>query len=122
MPIYCFKCDCGNTDEVNRPMREALDPHECLCGELMHRDVLAEHSGSRHKPDLWRGFACSASGVHPSQVPEVMAIDKANGLNIEYTPGGDPNFTSRKQRKEYQKVHNLFDRDAGYGDQAPDNR
>lgn len=48
-----------------------------------------------HKPVL-----SDALAVHPAQIPQAMARDKAHGLNVEYLPDGRPILTSQAQKRK----------------------
>lgn len=63
-----------------------------------------------------------ALGVHCSQVAEATESAKAKGVPTEFTPAGQPIFTSREHRKQYCRAYGFFDRNGGYGDAAPRNR
>ncbi len=39
MPIYEYKCGCGNETEVRLSFEEANQPQTCECGEVMQRKV-----------------------------------------------------------------------------------
>lgn len=121
MPVYCFQCPkCGTNSEVVRPMADAEKPLRCSCKAAMVRDLKAEHGGRR----ITGGWpmVSTAAGINPDEVEEFKKIDARHGVPTQYTPDGDPIFTSRSHRKRYLQLHNLFDRDAGYSDAAPRNR
>ena len=84
---------------------------------VMQRDFRAEHGKQLHG-DIWP-MASVAAGVSPEEVPEMMKYDREKGIPTEYTNDGDPVFTSREHRKRYCEAHELFDRNAGYGDPTP---
>ena len=65
-------------------------------------------------------FASSAVGVHPDEVPEMVALDNKLGVPTEYVDG-DPVFTSKSHRKKYCEAHGTFDRNAGFSDPKPKN-
>ncbi len=52
MPVYTYRCKCGNTFEKIRPMSRAGEDFPCpLCGAAASRSVAAitEHNSSREK-------------------------------------------------------------------------
>jgi hypothetical protein len=61
-----------------------------------------------------------ALAVHPSQRKEAIEDAIAKGVPTHFTEDGRPEFTSREHRKRYFRAYGFFDRDAGYGDQAPE--
>jgi hypothetical protein len=58
----------------------------------------------------------NAAGVAVSQISEAVDHAKSVGCPTEYSPRGNPIFTSRRHRKEFCEKHGLFDRNGGYGD------
>jgi hypothetical protein len=60
-----------------------------------------------------------ALAVHPSQVEEASSDAVRKGVPTEFTRDGRPIFESRAHRKKYFQAYGYFDRDAGYGDAAP---
>ena len=60
-----------------------------------------------------------ALAVHPSQVQEAAADAAAKGVPTDFAPDGRPEFRDRKHRASYMRAYGFFDRDAGYGDAAP---
>ena len=121
MPVYSFKCSCRHKQTVVRPMSESNLPVLCeIDGFVMRRDFQADF-GKQRIADTWP-LISTAAGVSPDEVPEMMEFDKAHGVPTQYTPDGDPIFTSKGHRKKYCSAHGLYDRSAGYGDPAPKNR
>lgn len=59
-------------------------------------------------------FACDAAAVHPDQLDEVRAIDRAHGLSVDYTSDGRPIFESHEHRRAYLRAHGLYDKLAYY--------
>ena len=58
-----------------------------------------------------------AHSCHPMQVQEFNEDVKAAGLTgVHYTADGKAHFSSRGQRKAWNKHRGLIDRDGGYGD------
>ncbi len=60
MPIYEYRCKCGNEREVRLPLEEYDQPQTCECGEAM-----------RHK--------ISVSSFVMKQTGRGMALDTLNG-------------------------------------------
>ncbi len=118
MPIYKFKCDCGETAQEKRRMADFDKPMNCACGKTMHRDIRAEHTRFRNTPGNWP-MESYAAGVEPCEIPEMMKIDAEHGVPTDYSSEGDPILRSPQHRKDYCRAHDLFDRNAGYSDPAP---
>lgn len=122
MPLYCFKCECGEIGSVHRPMSQSDRPYSCpVCDHPMSRDIRAEHVGFRHSAGKWP-MESVAAGVSAEQVPEMVAFDRQNGVPTEYSQDGNPIFTSKTHRKKYLRAHGMYDRNAGYSDPEPVNR
>jgi len=86
-------------------------------GKRAYRDIMAEQRCSTGRARQWaRGLASDALAVHPDQIPEARAYDKAHGVPTEYKADGRPIFTGRGHRKAYCKAHGVHDNDGGYGD------
>lgn len=118
MPIYSFKCSCGQKKEVVRPMSESNLPVLCdIDGFEMMRDFKADF-GKQHYGNIWP-MASYAAGVHHKQIPEMRKFDKEHEVPTDYTPDGDPLFRGPKHRTKYCEAHALFDRNAGHSDPVP---
>jgi len=120
--IYCFECEhCGHRAELNRPAKDYKKKARCPeCKKLMRRNIAIEGAGQGAANDNYP-MESDAAGVHPDQIKETMAFDRAHGVPTEYKPSGNPVFTSRGHRRAYCEAHGLYDRNAGYGDAAPKN-
>ena len=64
-------------------------------------------------------FYSTAAGVGAENRQEAMEICRKSGHPTEFNADGDPKFESQLHRKKYCKTFGLYDRNAGYGDQAP---
>ena len=117
MPLYSFQCTaCENKQEVTRPMA-CEDPVLCeKCSFVMQRDFQTDF-GKQHHGDTYP-YASYAAGVSESEVPAMRKFDKEHGVPTEYKDG-DPVMRSPQHRKAYLQAHNIFDRNAGYGDPVP---
>ena len=84
VPTYSYKCECGNTIEVVKPMSSSNTVETCqFCFKEMQRDFAADmprvHSDSYSKP-----VHSDALAIHPSQRAEhqqrypYMSLDKHN--------------------------------------------
>ncbi len=88
-------------------------------GKWCYRDLAAEVPGG-HRSSCWpqRSWAC---GVHPDQRKEAMKYCAEQGVPVEFDRRGDAVLTSQKHRARVHKALGLYDRNAGYGDRAPQN-
>lgn len=68
------------------------------------------------------GMTSVGAGCHSSQVQQFRDdVAKAGILGVDVQDDGSVKFSCRSARKNYMKFRGLYDRDAGYGDAAPDN-
>lgn len=65
---------------------------------------------------------CDAMAVNPEDIKRAKAIAKRAGVHTEYTATGEPILTSQKHRRDHARAMGFYDRNAGYGDPAPQNR
>ena len=63
-------------------------------------------------------FSHAASVGHENVEEARKVCDKA-GIPTEFNADGEPKFTGQKHRQKYCKQFKLYDKNAGYGDQAP---
>lgn len=79
MPIYEYKCECGNEKEVLLPFQDADQPQICECGKVMQRKV-------------------SVSSFVMKQTGRGMALDtlnsKQNGMPNKYWKADAEKFAS----------------------------
>ena len=73
--------------------------------------------------NVWsRGHRSDALSIHPDQVHEFNEDAKRMGFTgIEWKADGTYVATSKKQHRDWMKLNGYYNRDAGYGDAAPDN-
>jgi len=123
MPDYCYLCpDCEKAVGVTKPMAKCKELENCPnCGVEMYRDFHLEQGGIEHTPGDWP-MTSYAAGISAEEIPEFKKIDAAGGVPTEYSKDGDPVFTSKRHRRDYCKLHGMYDRNGGYGDPMPDNR
>ena len=89
------------------------------CGELMGIDLAAQHSRTKDTNANWP-MESDALGVHPDQAREYSDYLRKKGVPTEVNPEtGNPVLTSRFHRKRLCEATQMYDRNAGYGDQAP---
>lgn len=63
-----------------------------------------------------RPIHSDALAVHPDQIEEAMAMDKAHGVPTEYLPDGRPVLVDRDHRRRLMRSLGVHDNDGGYGD------
>jgi len=66
MPLYCFKCNCGETIEVVKPMSESHRLQLCACGEIMSR-VYSFNCGNK---EYAKPLHSDSLAITPGQVAE----------------------------------------------------
>lgn len=54
-----------------------------------------------------------AAGVHPSQIAEAKEFNRQNGISVDYTPDGRPEFRDAKHRDRFLKAWRMHDK-SGY--------
>jgi hypothetical protein len=64
-------------------------------------------------------FYSHSASVGYENVDEARGICTKAGIPTEFNSDGEPKFTGKKHRQKYCKEFGLYDRNAGYGDQAP---
>ena len=116
---YMFKCECGQSELVVRPMENRNDRFVCSsCGENMHRDFGAEGRKTRSHPGNWPMLS-DALGCNESQIQESMDASQRHGCPTRFTSDGRAILTSPGHRKAYAESCGIFDRNGGYGDPQP---
>ena len=105
MPAYCYICDsCGRRGERVCASAHRNRPMPCECGNVMGRDIQAQFCSSKERAaTAWPQY-CEQLGVHPSQIPEAIAADKAMGLKTKYTPDGRMEFGSAAEVRRFCKL------------------
>lgn len=86
MPRYSYRCECGNTIEVVKPMSSSNTVETCqFCFQEMNRDYAADmprvHAASYSKP-----LHSDALAVHPSQRAEHQRLYPDVPLDSESRP------------------------------------
>lgn len=119
MPRYCFRRPSGELIEKTMTVAEMTALGSTFLdgetGEVLTRDIVAEHQDVAHAPGNWPMTSESAA-VHPDQIGEAIAVDKRKGVPTEYTSDGSPIFTSRDHRRRYCEAHGFYDKSGGYSD------
>ena len=115
MPVYCYAThDRSLTFEKIYEIGTA--PRRLRRkGRIFYMDIAAQMGHFVPTVNNWPQVSWAA-GVHPSQVEQAKQHARRNGMAIEFTPGGDAVFESRRHRSRYLKVIGMHDRDGGYGD------
>lgn len=106
----------GDDGEWIITLRYFIDREEVT--EKAYRKAIPEKAGvpmfataiSEANPWKSDGLAC-----HSSQVPAIIARNKARGLNIPYDRMGRPICTSAAQRKKLLKIERVHQLNSYYG-------
>lgn len=93
-------------------LSKALDEFYAAQADAAHVEV----EGNRPWSKKIKSFAMK---VHHTQVGEATEDARKKGVPTEFTSEGCPVFEDRDHRNRYMKAYGHFDRDAGYGDAAP---
>ena len=110
---YCYRCDqCDWVTDHTCAMSQRPRHMRCPnCGAVMERDFQAEQSGQRSGEHGYPYYS-DAMGVHPDQVPELMELDRRNGMNTEYHKDGRVKIESYAMLQRYKKVHGFHHRNS----------
>jgi putative FmdB family regulatory protein len=98
MPIYVFLCpECGNQEEVLRPMSQSDEPHDCAeCGGETERDYHAERpnaTGTEKGETFWS----QSLAISPDQAAEHRRLFP----NVRVREDGCLGFDSNRERERY---------------------
>lgn len=117
--IYCYTCKCGNKIEKSLPLRKFREHIRCpACGGKMGIDIAAQQKDVKGALGGWPKES-DALGVHPAQAEEFKRFLRERGVPTEVKPNGNPICVSQKHQKQICAATGMYDRNAGYGDQAP---
>ena len=104
MPMYCFACDCGHEFETFRPISDYDQPMPCpKCGDVAHRDVLAEQGGYKHGAGAYPHNS-DFFGCPPAQRAEMSTFLRSKGATTEITADGNYVVTSRAHKLRILKA------------------
>ena len=120
MPTYFFRKNDGSLHQefmgVAEMMARTIDGRLVLeSGEVVVRDIVAEHQDVAHRPGNWP-MKSDALGCGVSQIDEARAESVALGVPTDFDPEGRAILTSAKHRKMYAEATGHFDRNGGYSD------
>ena len=69
MPIYSYACECGEHEDIVKPMAESGREEACpACGQPMRRDLTG--SFRTHADSYSRDLHSDALAIHPEQCTE----------------------------------------------------
>lgn len=91
-------------------------------GKWAYRDIPREHTGPRAPGNAWPHVATFGPTVNVEDAERAMRICEERGCPTEYRKGKKaayPVWRSPKHRAAWARALEYFDRDAGYGDPAP---
>lgn len=120
MPKRVFRIIDGKFTEVT-PEGERKVCDQISKGVKPFHEPLDFKVPKRRKASLWPR-ELDGAGVNPDQVDEAMRIAKEKGVPTEYNRvTGCPIFRDQNHEKRFCKTFGYYNRNAGYGDAAPDN-
>jgi hypothetical protein len=120
-------------DEYSRLMATAHGDDEVVDIEVTHEDGTIERVAcvrnliadmamvGTQAPGKWPQVSMAMANPNMTEKElraEQQFLDRS-GVPTEYTKHNEPILTSREHRKRYMKAMGMHDRDAGYGDRAP---
>lgn len=124
MPTYCYRLSDGSIVSltmtvVEMESRQQSDGSIILeDGKKGDRDYPAEYGGPR-RCATWPMIS-DALGVAPDQVTAARQQAQALGIPTEFTREGRAILTGPGHRKRLCRALGFYDKNAGYGDPAPD--
>ena len=117
---YVYACKCGEKLERIVPLSKFKQSISCKqCGGKMFIDIVEQQKDVILTCGRGWPMESDALGVHPDQAQEFGQFLKERGVPTTVLPNGNPVLASRKHRKEVCAATGMYDRNAGYGDQAP---
>lgn len=105
--------------EVTREVFEAAFPPRAFAPGTPSICGTPRRPGNGRALCHFQPILSDALAVHPSQVQEATQDAIQKGVPTDFLPDGRPVLRTRAHRKQYMKAYGFFDRNAGYGDQAP---
>lgn len=102
MPMYSFKCDCGNTGEELGSMSNPPKHRNCtICGDRMYRDYGDVRVGGTpsHKPVVSQSMA-----IGVEQIPE----HREKFPDVQVHSDGVLQFKSNKQKDSYMEKTGFY--------------
>lgn len=121
MASYIYTSEDGEVTGIRQFPMGKQPKTVCVQGVKCFRDFVAESTGVASSCATWPKWDGSC-GVHPKQAHEMMDYCAARGVTVEVSSKtGDAKLTSQKHRAQVHAALELFDRNAGYGDRAPQN-
>jgi hypothetical protein len=110
MPRYTFVTDSGERFEHVCSVTEYSDTLVLEDGRIAHRDLCADlPTLNRPSPSCWPMKPCVSTGVNAAQAGELRELFLKHGENVEITSGGDPVYTSARQRERCLKLRGFED-------------
>jgi len=125
MPTYLYKRKDGSIIERTMTISQMgdvqmSDAHGDYIldddGKRAYRNMALEQKGATHATGWATGLVSEAAGCSVDNIPAERIFNQKHGINPDYTKDGAVIFTSRGQRKKFNKAHGLIDKSGGYGD------
>lgn len=119
MPTYLFRHSDGRIHQefmaVDEMMQRTIEGRLVLSsGEVVKRDIAAEHSEFRQTPGNWP-MKSNAMGCGEGQEIESMQAAAEAGVPTEFK-NGYAIFTGPEHRKKYCEAYGYHDKNGGYSD------
>jgi len=97
MPLYDFKCSCGNVDSIVAPMKDAPVGLQCKkCNAIMYR--IYKLAGIRNK-EYSHPLHSDSLAISPNQIEEHKRLFP----NVEIDNEGRPVFHNFREHDDYLK-------------------
>ena len=116
---YIYTCKCGNETIKILPVSKFKQSIKCSeCKGRMFINVVKQQKSVKDI-SCWP-MESDALGVHPAQAKEYAEYLRSRGVPTEVNSEGNPILVSREHRRQVCDATGMYDRNAGYGDKAPD--
>jgi putative FmdB family regulatory protein len=107
VPTYAYRCECGHTTEIDRPMSASNTVETCpKCLSAMYRDYRAEIPTSNGGGYEARALHSDALAIHPDQVADHHRLYP----DVPLDGACRPVLTSFKQHDRYLQARGVVKR------------
>ncbi len=93
---------------------------ETTCFGQANKEARASRMERRKTHGIFPALHSDALAVHPDQISDAEKDAAVKGVQTDFDKEGRPIFRSRQHRSKYLRAYGYYDKDAGYGDPAPD--
>lgn len=98
MPIYVYKCECGNQFEEVRPISESGKTFVCKCGKEAKQIIVP----AGYEP--WRPFYCGTQNRYFATRDEYTSYCRKKGLTDGIT-AGELKYEKEEARHMADELH-----------------